>query len=117
MIENKTHHVELTHSQITGKKKLWIDGVRYLALTSKSEFFDTGLFYRHLDPIEGHDLCLRIVDAAAIGHHNPFLWKYYLYVGGENVKALTARRKEGGQVDSTTDPRQQFGGHHSDDWY
>jgi hypothetical protein len=90
MIDGEVHTVELSHSQFTGKKKVWVNSVRMLNFNDKTV---SGLFYKHSEMINGHEIALRIISARDLGHVNPLLWKYQVFIDGENAANLDQRRR------------------------
>ncbi len=90
MIENESHVFEVAHSQISGTKRIWVDGVQFLQLKGWKEFFDSGLIYIHPERIGGHEVRVTVTDAK--GHPNPMLWRYQVLLDGESVADLDQRR-------------------------
>ncbi len=63
-----------------------------LRLGGWTNFIDNGLLYVHPELVEGHEISIRIIDAASLGHYNIFLFKYFIYIDGHNAKNLDERR-------------------------
>ncbi len=62
VIEGTKKTFELSHSQISGKKTVWVDGERIFKKDGIKEFIDVGLNWTYPEKVNGRSVRWTIVD-------------------------------------------------------
>ena len=93
MIEGNRHTFELSHSHLSGKKRIWVDGVRVLTREGWKEIVENHMWYIHSPLLHGREVSIRMVDATSEGlSANPFAYHYYIYIDDHDARDLDEMR-------------------------